>query len=369
MLALRGSIRGLLLGAALVSSQSFAAAQDAPANLPPAGPPRVQVPATGAPRSPAVQPPSAALRQAPPTRQVPPAPGGQPAGRVAAPAQQTQQQQMPQRPPQAQPQQQQQQQGPQLSPAEQAELDQILIGWEQQSDKVKTLSTTFTMFEYDAVFGPKGAPGQPPEPKRICEGAIHFAAPDKGSYQITKGGEERWMCDGKAIYEFDAKQRKLKEYQLPAQLQGKAITNGPLPFVFGAKAETMKQRYVMRVLTPPDDKTQILIEAWPRWQQDAANFHHVQVILDKKTMLPSALRLYDPNPQMYKVYAFAESPTVNGTWDQIKNFFSRPTTPLGWQHVVEEPPAEALPPSNPPQVPTADARAKAAPPRAPAVKK
>ncbi len=281
------------------------------------------------------------------------------------PVQQSQYQQVPtrQQPPQ------QPQPGPRLSPAEQAELDQILVGWEQQSDKIKTLSTAFTMFEYDAVFGPKTVPGQPPEPKRVCEGTIHFAAPDKGSYQLTKGGEERWMCDGKAIYEFDAKQRKLKEYRLPKELQGKAITNGPLPFVFGAKAETMKQRYAMRVLTPPDEKTQILIEAWPRWQQDAANFHHVQVILDKKTMLPAALRLYDPNPQMHKVYSFDEHPTVNGAWDQIKSFFNRPTTPLGWQHVVEEPPAEALPPSQPPQGPTADARAKAAPPRAPAVTK
>ena len=179
---------------------------------------------------------------------------------------------------------------------------------------------------------------------------------------MTKGGEERWMCDGKAIYEFDATQRKLKEYQLPKELQGKAITNGPLPFVFGAKAETMKQRYLMRIFTRPEVKDEIWIEAWPRWQQDAANFHHVHVILDQKAMLPAALRLYDPNPKIHKVYGFDKT-TVNGTLDQIKDFFSRPTTPLGWQHVVEEPPAEALPTASQPPAPTADARNKAAPPR------
>ncbi|HVU85895.1 MAG TPA: TIGR03009 domain-containing protein [Pirellulales bacterium] len=363
MLALRKTIVGLLVGAAFVISQSFAAGQDAPSSAPPATPPRVQTPATGTPRRPAAQPPSAALHQPAASRPAATAAGGKPGVPRTGPVQQAQHQQ-------AQPQKQPPQQplpGPKLSPAEQAELDQILVSWEQQSDKIKTLSTPFTMFEYDMVFGPKAAPGQPPEPKRVCEGTIHFAAPDKGSYQMTKGGEERWMCDGKAIYEFDTKQRKLKEYRLPEQLQGKAITNGPLPFVFGAKAETMKQRYVMRVLPPPDETKQILIEAWPRWQQDAANFHHVQVILDKKTMLPAALRLYDPNPQMYKVYTF-DGTKVNGAWDQIKSFFNRPTTPIGWQHVVEEPPAEALPPSQPPP-PTADARAKAAPPRAPAVKK
>jgi TIGR03009 family protein len=297
-----------------------------------------------------------------------------PATAAAAPAtrvQQAQHQQPLPGPGQAQPGRQQPPTGPQpgpaLSAAEQAELDQVLAAWEQKSESIKVLTTTFTMFEYDAVFGPKAAPGEPPREKRRCEGTIQFASPDKGSYQMTKGGEERWMCDGLAIYEFDVKQKKLKEYRLPKELQGKAIANGPLPFVFGAQAEAMKQRYVMRIFTPPEEKNQIWIEAWPRWQQDAANFHHVQVILDSKTMLPVALRLFDPNPQIHKVYVF-ETTKVNGTWDQIKGFFSRPTTPLGWQHVVEEAPAGATPSAQPPQAPTADARAKAAPPRAPAVK-
>ena len=214
---------------------------------------------------------------------------------------------------------------PALSPQEQAELDQVLTAWEHESDKVKTLTAVFTMWEYDAVFGAPAAPGQPPKPKRSCEGEIRFAAPDKGSYEVTKGDQERWMCDGKAIYEFDYKQKKLKEYRLPKELQGKSITNGPLPFVFGAKAESMRQRYLMRIFTPPDEKKQIWIEAWPRWQQDAANFHHVHVILDQKAMLPIAIRVYSPNPQNYKVYGFpVATTTVNGTWDQIKDFFNKP---------------------------------------------
>ena len=251
---------------------------------------------------------------------------------------------------------------PKLSPPEQAELDLVLAAWERESDKVKTLSADFTMWEYDAVFGPKAEPGKAPKEKRTCEGHIHFAAPDRGSYQITtEGNEERWVCDGKSIYQFDYKQKKLKEYPLPKELQGKAITNGPLPFVFGAKAEAMKQRYWMRIFTRPDVKDEIWIEAWPRWQQDAANFHHVQVILDAKAMLPKAIRLYEPNPNIHKVYGFAKTTKVNGTLDQIKGFFARPTTPFGWQHVVEEPPPEALPVDRPVQPPAAASRTKVGP--------
>jgi TIGR03009 family protein len=333
-------------------------AQDAPPTKPVA-PPRTQTPtrapgtavkspgaaapatkAPGAPRPPA----STAQAPAPAARQGKTAPG---------PIKQVQHQE---------------QAIPALSPQEQAELDQVLQGWERESDKVKTLTADFTMWEYDAVFGVPAAPGQPPKPKRSCEGQIRFAAPDKGSYEVTKGDQERWMCDGKAICEFDYKQKKLKEYRLPKELQGKSITNGPLPFVFGAKADSMRQRYLMRIFTPPEEKNQIWIEAWPRWQQDAANFHHVHVILDQKVMLPQAIRVYSPNPQNYKVYGFART-NVNGTWDQIKDFFDRPRAPLTWQHVVEEPPAQALPIDRPQEAPTADSRNKATPPRPPAVKK
>ncbi len=263
----------------------------------------------------------------------------------------------------------QQQAAPVLTKEEQAELDAALARWEKESDGVKILTASFTLFEYGVAFGAAPVAGQPAQPSRTYEGEIRFAAPDRGSYEITKGGDDRWMCDGKAIYEFNAKQKTLKEYRLPKELQGQAITNGPLPFVFGAKAEAMRKRYFMRVITPPDKDQQIWIEAWPRWQQDAANFHHVQVILDKKTMLPSAIRLYDPNPASNKVYLFKEGMKVNGTWDQIKDFFARPNTPLGWKHVVEDPPAEALPKDPPAAGATADARAKQAPVRTPAVKK
>ncbi len=93
----------------------------------------------------------------------------------------------------------------------------------------------------------------------------------------------------------------------------------------------MKQRYWMRVITPPERMDQIWLEARPRWQQDAANFHHVQVILDAKAMVPVALRLYDPNPKVHKVYVFANT-KVNGAWDQVKDFFKGPRTPVGWKH-------------------------------------
>lgn len=370
MLPSSSKIRLLLLVATCGFVAGQAAAQTPqPRTAGPAAPRAGQVPP--APQGTA-QPGTVGVKQ-PPTRPVPAPKPGQ-AQLPAAPSGQVQPGQAPagvsrQVPAAGSPirQVQHEQAAPALTKEEQAELDSVLARWEKESDGVKILTATFTLFEYDAAFGAAPAPGQPMKASRTCKGDIHFKAPDQGSYRITEGGDDRWMCDGKAIYEFNAKQKTLKEYRLPAELQGKAITNGPLPFVFGAKADAMRKRYFMRVITPPDKQQQIWIEAWPRWQQDAANFHHVQVILDEKTMLPTAIRLYDPNPASNKVYLFGDGMKVNGAWDQIKGFFVRPTTPVGWKHVVEDPPAEALP-KDPPAA-TADVRGKQAPVRTPAVKK
>ena len=83
---------------------------------------------------------------------------------------------------------------------------------------------------------------------------------------------EHWVCNGTSIYEFRHGDRQLRETKLPPELRGKAISDGPLPFVFGAKADTLKKRYFMRLVTPPGVTDQIWLESLPRFQADAANF-------------------------------------------------------------------------------------------------
>ena len=59
--------------------------------------------------------------------------------------------------------------------------------------------------------------------------------------------------------------------RLPPELQGKAIVDGPLPFLFGAKAETIKARYWIRVL-PETGNGKFWLEAVPKSRQDVQNF-------------------------------------------------------------------------------------------------
>ena len=170
-----------------------------------------------------------------------------------------------------------------LTAQEQAELDRVLSLWEERNHSVKTFDCRFKRWTYDTVFGPAN------QAKFIDMGAIKYAAPDRGLFRVDsteKDGKEapiedaraeHWISDGKAIFIFNPTKKQLIEQRLPPELQGKAIANGPLPFVFGAEAKKLKERYWIRVITPADVKDHVWLEAYPRYQQDAANFHHAAI--------------------------------------------------------------------------------------------
>lgn len=236
----------------------------------------------------------------------------------------------------------------QLDPVEQQFVDQILQMWENESAKIKTFTCEFQRLEYDPVFGP------PDVPLTKSTGFLTYAKPDKGSFKINdiyrfvqkdteKPGDyelqkdevgEHWVCDGDAVYEYKHDKKQLVVQPLPKEMRGKAIVDGPLPFLFGAEADKLKARYWIR--SRQGDAAQIWLEAYPRTQADAANYHHVDVMLQRKTMMPSALRVHMPNGNSSSVYIFND-PTVNGTLNQLFGaLFNSPRTPLGWTRVVEE---------------------------------
>jgi TIGR03009 family protein len=219
-----------------------------------------------------------------------------------------------------------------LTPAEQGSVDELMKAWEQHSSDIERYRCNFTRWEFDTVFGPK----DPTKPKTVGEGRLLYAAPDKGLFEVTslkvyvapaKAGDkeewkprapeeigEYWVCDGKRIFAFDAKKKQLIESELPPQMQGKAIVDGPLPFLFGAKADKIKARYWLRLITPEGVSGEQWIEASPKYAADALNFKMVHVIIDEKDFLPKAIQSFDPsfnpnkNPKR-SVYTFENRKT------------------------------------------------------------
>ncbi len=239
-----------------------------------------------------------------------------------------------------------------LTPEQQAQVDRVLMLWEQHNRTVKTFECDFKRWVYDVVFAP---PGRPLEPKFVEMGIIKFAAPDRGLFRIDKeekdGKEvaiedsraEHWLCDGTSVYQYIPSRKRVEEHRLPPELRGKAIANSPLPFLFGAEAQNLKQRYFIRlVASPPGVNDQVWLETYPRYQQDAANFRRATFIIAAKDLSPIGLELLQPNGRDYTTYRFDEI-VVNAKWRPFQGDPFRPFTPWGWKMYPDPtpPPAEA----------------------------
>ena len=219
-----------------------------------------------------------------------------------------------------------------LDAQQQQQVDWMLKAWEQRSGQVKSFICSFVRREYDEVFG------RGDEPTHTDYGEIRYQSPDRGLFWVREPSDrqERWVCDGKAVFEFNFVAKKLTEYELPPELQGRAIANSPLPFLFGATAENLRQRYFLRLVTPSDrQNSEVWLQAFPKFREDAANFARAELILTGREMTPYALQLYLPNGKTRLSYVF-DNIKVN---DTLGNFLQRDpfrvTTPLGWERLVE----------------------------------
>jgi len=216
-----------------------------------------------------------------------------------------------------------------LRPHEQAQLDRALNAWEQHSAGVKTFACEFKRWEYDLVWGPT-------DKARFEDvGVIKYAAPDRGLFKVEGDRAEHWICDGKSFWQYDFARKLLIEHKLPPHMQGKAIRNGPLPFLFGTKAADLKQRYFLRVITPQGVRDQTWLEAYPRFQADAANFSRAELILDNRAMTPFALQIHLPNGKTRTAYRFHKI-VINDPLGFLKGNPFHASRPRGWKTITEE---------------------------------
>jgi TIGR03009 family protein len=240
----------------------------------------------------------------------------------------------------------------QLNQLQQAYLDQVLDAWEYSSSKVNSFSCPFERWVFNGLDNNR-------IPFSKDKGNLSYHRPDKGSFEITEIKQwaanpqqapppaaqqgnwvvnpqafgDHWVCDGQYIYEFRPNQKQLVVTPIPPEMQGKAIVDGPLPFLFGAEAAKLKARYWLRIHGQPN-KEELWVVAAPKNQVDAANFQSVVLILDREKVLPRAMRVHQPGgTHVDYIFEFA-SATINGTIDQLFNSrFIAPRTPWGWQRI------------------------------------
>ena len=214
-----------------------------------------------------------------------------------------------------------------LSPQELAFLDQILNFWERSTADIERYSCKFLRWQYNSSdnfvdeLAKKTGRSIRDVNVTTASGELKYMAPDKGMFKIEmllklsgqldaknqpeyKSFEsvfgEWWLCDGEKVFEYDRSRKRCTRFTMPPELKGAGILESPMPFMFGVKAEKIKARYWVRLLPPPKDaqgkprEDRFLIEAHPKFQSDAVNYHHVQILLDRELFLPIALVKYNP---------------------------------------------------------------------------
>lgn len=253
---------------------------------------------------------------------------------------------------------------PELDQQHRQYIDQLLDIWQQSSAQVKQYTCDFQRWDYDPTY----CNYREPNTNRlaafsIAQGAVRFAAPDKGMFETSKvwdfngepdqpGGNakykereqstnhEKWICDGGSIYEFDFANKVLYEVEIPAEMQGNGLANSPLPFLFGVEKDVIKERYWLRVITPQGVEDEYWLEAFPKRIDDARNYKKIEIILAKEDFLPKMLHIYATNYDevenpISRVFEFGNR-QMNSKLAQVQNFlrvFVRPQTPIGWRRM------------------------------------
>ena len=213
--------------------------------------------------------------------------------------------------------------------------------------KFSTFRCPFERWEYNAAFGPGGN-----IPLNKDKGDLSYQKPDKGSFEITEintwqakplppgqappaqaQGDwikqenaigEHWVCDGTSIYEYRTEQKQLVERPIPKEMQGKSIVDGPLPFLFGADAAKLKQRYWMRIEQQPNNSEIWLQSHAEVFQADAANYRGVTNHSRSKAILAEGDgSRCSPMATSTSTYSTWRTSSVNGSIDRLKDLLFR----------------------------------------------
>lgn len=196
------------------------------------------------------------------------------------------------------------------------ELKEILDEWEQKSGAIKSLHGRHTRFVYNSVF----------DLEKRADGKFYVETPDKGRidlvglppkknevskkvgkqsgkpYRLEADRDEMWICNGDEIVMVNGDEKTYEVAPVPEHLRGTKIIDGPLPFLFGMKSAEAQKRFQLTLLS--NTATTVMIQIVPRRQSDADNYKTAEIMLDKKSYLPIAVRMYDQSDSLETVYRF-----------------------------------------------------------------
>lgn len=195
------------------------------------------------------------------------------------------------------------------------ELKEILDEWEQKSGQIKSLHGKHTRFEFNRTFAVE----------KRAEGKFYVETPDKGRidlvgkprkndvstkidkntgkpYQLAVGSDQMWICSGDEIIIVNGDEKTYQIESIPERMRGANIIEGPLPFLFGMKANKAHERFQITLVGK--NESSLFLRIVPRRKSEKESYELAEVQLDRKSYLPIAVKLHDSTGNLETLYKF-----------------------------------------------------------------
>ncbi len=213
-------------------------------------------------------------------------------------------------------------QAAQAPPPPPMNMDQLLLLWQGQSVKLKTLEVSIYRIDRDAAWDEEehyqghAAFKTPqlafldfskvklqtqPDPKNKDKKVVVPVTKDN---QVESTPYERIVCTGQELWHYRYDVKQIYIYPLDKNQRKRAIEEGPLPFLFDMKAAEAKQRYEMAL--QGQDNTSYLVSIKPRLREDKDNFSSAVIYLDKDFLLPTRIYMLAPDGKSSRYFELSK---------------------------------------------------------------
>jgi TIGR03009 family protein len=187
------------------------------------------------------------------------------------------------------------------------DMARLLVNWQGQSAKLKTLEVDIERIDKNLAWGDeehflghaafrspreaylffsKVTLQQQPDPKDKKKKVL---VPVKKDDKIQSKPFEKMVCTGEELWQYRYEVKQIFVFPLNEEESKLVLEEGPLRFLFNLKAEEVRRRYEMVLYRA--DQTGYGVKITPRLQEDKDNFSQAWVHLDKDFLLPTHIHL------------------------------------------------------------------------------
>ncbi|MDB5311823.1 MAG: hypothetical protein JWO38_6025 [Gemmataceae bacterium] len=160
---------------------------------------------------------------------------------------------------------------PPAAPPADPKLEGHLTGWEQKMSGVVNFHTKFELTRTEAIF----------KKDLKYDGSVLCMKPNLARLRIVnttdKNDYEAYICNGKAIYQYEGSKKTITEFKLNAAQPAAGSDNLMLDFLSGMKAADAKRRFQISLFK--EDPNYVYLDIKPILPKDQQEFQQVRFAL------------------------------------------------------------------------------------------